>query len=112
LREGDKAMKKIKLGKEQTAFVSAERINTMFNDLKFNKEAQKIYNDEMALFNFIESVNRELKKKHMSKYALAKKIGLKPFVVSRILDNAENAQYKTLRKIAHGIGKNLVLKIA
>jgi ribosome-binding protein aMBF1 (putative translation factor) len=104
-------MEKIKLSKKQTTFVSRERINTMFDDLKHNKEAQKVYDDEMALFKFTESVNQELKKKHMTRYALAKKIGLNPFVVSRVMDNAENAQYKTLQKMAHGVGKRLEIKL-
>lgn len=73
--------------------------------------SRKEYEEEKALCEFLMSMERELEKKHMTKYALAKKAGLKPQVVSRVFDNGENAEVSTLTKIAHGVNKRLVLKL-
>jgi hypothetical protein len=47
----------------------------------------------------------------MTKYAFAKKAGLKPQVVSQVF-NGDNAELSTLVKMAQGAGKKLVLKLA
>jgi|ERR1035437_4622171 ribosome-binding protein aMBF1 (putative translation factor) len=97
--------------KDQLTIAKKADIKRVLNKYNDRKERDEALKEELAMCDFIASVKNELVKKHMTKYALAKKIGLNPFVVSRVLDNAENAQYKTLQKMAHGLGKRLEMKL-
>ncbi len=97
--------------KDQLTIAKKADIKRVLNKYNDRKERDEALKEELAMYDFIASVKKELVKRHMTKYALAKKIGLNPFVVSRVLDNAENAQYKTLQKMAHGLGKRLEMKL-
>jgi DNA-binding phage protein len=98
----------MKLTKEQVTIAKEEDVKKVFNKIHVSR---KEFTEELAMCEFFESIQRELNKKHMTKYALAKKAGLKPQVVSRVFDNGENAEINTLSKIAHGVNKRLVLKL-
>jgi DNA-binding phage protein len=98
----------MKLTKDQVTIAKKEDVKKVFDKIHVsNKE----FAEELALCNFLISIQKELDKKHMTKYALAKKAGLKPQVVSRVFDNGENAEVSTLAKIAHGVNKRLVMKL-
>ncbi len=98
----------MKLTKKQVTTAKKENVRKFFDNINVSPSEFK---DELALCDFLSSVEKELDKKHMTKYALAKKAGLKPQVVSRVFDNGENAEVATLSKIAHGVNKRLVLKL-
>jgi predicted transcriptional regulator len=66
---------------------------------------------ERLLCEYVMSLEKILNEKHMTKYAFAKKAGLKPQVVSQVF-NGDNAELSTLVKMAQGAGKKLVLKLA
>jgi hypothetical protein len=98
----------MKLTKEQITIAKKEDVKKVFDKIHVSG---KEFTEELALCNFLISIQKELDKKHMTKYALAKKAGLKPQVVSRVFDNGENAEVSTLSKIAHGVDKRLVMKL-
>ena len=56
-----------------------------------------------------QSRDSELKKRHMSKYALAKNAGINPYVLTRAMANIDDAKFQTLKKMANGLGKGLRL---
>lgn len=97
-----------KLTKEQLTWATKAEVKRVFDKIHVSKEE---YAEEKALCEFLMSIERELGKKHMTKYALAKKAGLKPQVVARVFNNGENAEVATLAKIARGVNKRLVLKL-
>jgi len=96
------------LTKDQITIAKKEDVKKVFDKIRISR---KEFKEELAMYEFLMSIERELEKKHMTKYALAKKAGLKPQVVSRVFDNGENAEVSTLTKIAHGVNKRLVLKL-
>lgn len=104
----EKGENEMKLTKKQVTNAKKESVKKFFDNINVS---QNEFKDELALCDFLSSVEKELDKKHMTKYALAKKAGLKPQVVSRVFDNGENAEVATLSKIAHGVNKRLVLKL-
>jgi hypothetical protein len=112
LGRAGKEMKQIAKRKDKTTtFADKETIRKDFDRLMRNNEAREIYNEEMALFFFVEKLKAELERKHLTKYALAKRAGLNPQVVSQVL-KGDNAEIKTLVKLANGVGKQLILKLA
>lgn len=98
----------MKLTKSQVTIAKKSDEKAVFDKIRVSKEE---FIEEEALCDFLMKIEQELGKKHMTKYALAKKAGLKPQVVSRVFDNGENAEIATLSKIAHGVNKRLVLKL-
>lgn len=88
-----------------------EKVKKMFAKALRTDEGKKVYSDEMELFYFMEKLNAELKKRHMSKYALAKNAGINPFVLTRAMANIDDAKFQTLKKMANGLGKGLRLEM-
>lgn len=105
-------MKQIKKrhGKE-AIFVRKDTIRKDFEKMMKDKKSAEIYKEEMAMFLFVEKLQEELERKHLTRYALAKRAGLKPQVVSQVMEG-ENAEVRTLVKLANGLGKKLILKLA
>lgn len=101
----------MKLTKDQITIAKEKDVKRVFDKIHNRKETRESFKEELALCEFLMSIQKELDKKHMTKYALAKKSGLKPQVVSRVFDNGDNAEFSTLSKIAHGVNKRLVLKL-
>jgi hypothetical protein len=104
-------MKKYRITEDDVKIIPGEVVDRMLDKALKTKEGRKAYDEEMALFYFMESINNELKKRHMSKYALAKNAGLNPFVLSRAMENIDDAKYQTLKKMANGLGKGLRLQL-
>ncbi len=104
-------MKKIKITEADLKIAPKDEVQKIFDEAGKSEEGRKAYADEMELFYFMEKVNKELKKKHMTKYALAKNAGINPFVLSRAMENIDDAKYQTLKKIANGLGKSLRLEL-
>ena len=102
----------MKLSKDQITIAKKADVKRALNKCNDRKERDAALKEELVMYDFIASVKKKLVKKHMTQYALAKKIGLNPIVVSQALNNPENAQYKTLQKMAHGLGKRLEMKLA
>ena len=98
----------MKLTKDRIAFAKKSYEKRVFNKIRVSRME---FNEELVLCEFLTFIQRELRKKHMTKYALAKKAGLKPQAVARVFNNGENAEVGTLSKIAHGVNKRLVLKL-
>jgi DNA-binding phage protein len=86
-----------------------EKVEKMFRKALQTEEGKKAYADEMELYFFMEKLNSELKKRHMSKYALAKNAGINPYVLTRAMANIDDAKFQTLKKMANGLGKGLRL---
>jgi hypothetical protein len=95
----------MKLTKKQITFAKKEDVKKVFDKIHITPEE---FQEELALSDFLYSLEKELDKRHMTKYALAKKSGLKPQVVARVFNN-ENAEISTLSKMAHGAGGKLEL---
>lgn len=99
----------MKLTKKQITFAKKKDIKKVFDKISVSRAEFK---KELALSDFLYSLERELNKRHMTKYAFAKKAGLKPQVISRVFNNGINAEVETLSKMAMGVGKKLLLKLA
>jgi DNA-binding phage protein len=61
------------------------------------------------MFNFIEDIKKEMVRKHLTNYALAKKAAIDHQVLARILSGQKNAEVATLAKVARGVGARLEL---
>jgi len=104
-------MKKHRITEDDVKIIPGEVVDRILDKALKTKEGRKAYDEEMALFYFMESINNELKKRHMSRYALAKNAGINPFVLSRAMENIDDAKYQTLKKMANGLGKGLRLQL-
>jgi uncharacterized protein len=104
-------MKKYKITEDDITIVPGEVMDKIFDKASRTKEGRQAYAEEMELFYFMESINNELKRRHMSRYALAKNAGINPFVLSRAMENIDDAKYQTLKKMANGLGKTLRLQL-
>jgi hypothetical protein len=99
----------MKYAKRRITFAKKDGEKKVFDKIHVSREE---FQEELDLSDFLLSIERELDKKHMTKYAFAKKSGLKPQVVSRVFTNGNNAEVATLRKMAREVGKKLLLKLA
>ncbi len=79
----------------------------IFKQIMKNKKARESYDSEGIMFDFIEKVKAEMKKKHLTNYALAKRADIDHQVLARILKGQKNAELATLAKVASGIGARL-----
>ena len=104
-------MKKIKISEKDLKIASKKKVRKMFAEALKTEEGRKAYSQEMELFYFMEKIKKELKRKRMTKYKLAKNSGINPFVLSRAMENIDDAKYQTLRKMANGLGKSLRLEL-
>src|SRR6056297_1745699 len=91
--------------KESVTFAGKKKINSYWKKAMKNKEAQAGYTEAEALYEYIEALKKEMKKKHLTYYAVAKKAGVKHQVLARLLSGADNAETATLSKVATGVGK-------
>ena len=71
----------------------------------------KDYENEWLLNEFARELQAEREKKNISQADLAKKTGMKQQEVSRIERGDQNAKVETLRKLADGVGKKLIVKL-
>jgi hypothetical protein len=104
-------MKKIKITGDDLKIASKAEVRKIFDKAGKSAEGRRAYAEEMELFYFMEDINNELKKRHMTKYALAKNAGINPFVLSRAMANIDDAKFQTLKKLANGLGKGLRLEL-
>lgn len=81
--------------------------NDIFKEIMKNKKAKESFDTESIMFDFIEKVKSEMKKKHLTNYALAKRAQIDHQVLARILNGQKNAELATLAKVANGIGARL-----
>jgi uncharacterized protein YjgD (DUF1641 family) len=101
-----------KLTKEQVTLAKKEDVEDIFNRIGQRKKAQEVLAQERIMYELLESFHREISKQHLTNYAFAKRSGLKTQVIDRIISGADNAEVKTLIKMAAGVGKKLILKLA
>ncbi|HDT14810.1 MAG TPA: helix-turn-helix domain-containing protein [Firmicutes bacterium] len=104
----DKKAAKIPVAK----MAGKKKIDVFWKETMKSKEAQEGYAQAEALFEFVEQLQKTMKRKHLSYYAVAKRAGIKHQVLARILNGAENAEVSTLSKIASGVGEKLHLGLA
>ena len=76
-----------------------------------SKEYRDAYDDEKQLYLLAESLRKIRKQKRYTQGKLAKIIGMKQQEISRIEKGYPDVKVGTLRKIAHGVGKKLILKL-
>ena len=100
-------MKKTYVGKADKIKVYGTNPEKYFDKLmKTSVNARKGY-DEEVMFHLVDGLNKELLKEHMTPYALAKKAGLRPQVVKRILNGAPNAEVNTISKMGESMNLHL-----
>jgi DNA-binding phage protein len=92
--------------------VVAKIHHKLFSEFMKDERTRDAYELEDAMFNFIEEIKKEMSKKHLSYYAVAKKAAIDHQVLARVLNGQKNAEVSTLVKVAHGVGAklNLVLQ--
>ncbi|HRQ45077.1 MAG TPA: helix-turn-helix transcriptional regulator [Candidatus Goldiibacteriota bacterium] len=83
----------------------------MFDAYMKDDEIRKDYENEWLLNEFARELQAEREKKNISQADLAKKTGMKQQEVSRIERGDQNAKVETLRKLADGVGKRLIVKL-
>lgn len=92
-------MKKTYVGKTDKTIVYGTNPKKYFDKLmKTSVSARKGYDEEVML-HLVAGLNRELVREHVTPYALAKKAGIRPQVVKRILNGAPNAEVNTISKM-------------
>lgn len=104
-------MKKKSNHKKGEVWLDGETPKKFFNNLMKKKEAQEAFLEEEAVYNFIEEVKHEMKARHLTYYAIAKKAGINHQAIAWVLKGAKDAKLSTLSKIAYGMNKKLVLKL-
>ena len=95
--------------KKKKAKVDSKIYKTMFDKVKNDPEYISSYNTEKALLEFAFALHDEREKLHMSQKDIAKKIGMKQQVVSRLENGVKDAKLSTLIKIASVFNKELVI---
>lgn len=100
-------MKKTYVGKAGKVKVYGADPKKYFSKLiKTSGSARQGYNEEVML-NLVGELNKELVKEHITPYALAKRAGIRPQVVKRILNGAPNAEINTISKMGETINLRL-----
>lgn len=74
--------------------------------VKTSSSARKGYDEEIML-HLVNGLNKQLVKEHITPYALAKKAGISPQVVKRILNGAPNAEVNTISKMGEKLNLHL-----
>lgn len=100
-------MKKKYIGKSGKDRIYGIDPKDYLEGLAKRKPAVKQGYDEEAMFNLVSELNDVLVKEHITPYALAKKAGIRPQVVKRILNGAPNAEINTISRM----GKSLNLQL-
>ncbi|GEM_PF-2034862 len=108
-------MKK-KFAKEEhkMSLVSKEKEAAYFERVMKHKEAQDAYDEVEGLDHFVEQIKGAMKREKLTYYAVAKKAGIGHQVLARLLNESKeskNAELRTLRKVAHGVGAKLPLEL-
>jgi DNA-binding XRE family transcriptional regulator len=99
------------LKKEKNVWIDSVTPKKFFKEIMKNKEAQRAYHEEKWIYDFFESIEKEMKRKRLTNKALAKKAGLNYQIVVNIFNQPHNIQIKTLFSIAHALGKILIVKL-
>lgn len=100
-------MKKTYVGKIGKVKVYGTNPDKYFNTLmEKSANARKGYDEEIML-HLVEGLNKELVKEKITPYALAKKAGIRPQVVKRILNGAPNAEVNTISKMGQSMNMHL-----
>jgi ribosomal protein S25 len=101
-------VKKIYVGKAGNVRIYGTNPKEYLSKLVKKSNKARAGYDEEVMKNLVGELNRALVKEHITPYALAKKAGIKPQVVKRILNGAPNAEVNTISKI----GESINLKFA
>ncbi|HPI02975.1 MAG TPA: helix-turn-helix transcriptional regulator [Candidatus Goldiibacteriota bacterium] len=100
-------MKKTYVGKAGKIKVYGTNPEKYFDKLiEKSANASKGYDEEIML-HLVEGLNKELVKEKITPYALAKKAGIRPQVVKRILNGAPNAEVNTIAKMGQSMNMHL-----
>jgi len=97
--------------KKTKALKDKKAYSNMFAKYMKDPEIRKEYENEWLLNEFAQELQSEREKKHLSQAQLAKKAGMKQQEVSRIEKGDQNAKVETLRKLADGVGRRLIVKL-
>ncbi len=101
-------MKKTYIGRAGKTRIYGSDAKGYFTKLmKKSAKARSGY-DEEVMKNLVGDLNKALVKEHITPYALAKRAGIRPQVVKRILNGAPNAEINTISKM----GESINLKLA
>ena len=101
-------MKKKYIGKAGKTRIYGTDPDKYFKSLIAKSPAARAGYDEEVMKNLIGELNRTMVREHITPYAAAKKAGIRPQVVKRILNGAPNAEINTISKI----GRSVNLKLA
>jgi DNA-binding phage protein len=100
-------MKKTYVGKAGKVRIYGSNPKGYFSKLLEKSGKARAGYDEEVMKNLVGELNRVIVKEHITPYALAKKAGIKPQVVKRILNGAANAEVNTISKIGGSINLKL-----
>jgi DNA-binding XRE family transcriptional regulator len=100
-------MKRKFIGKVGKTIIYGTNMDDYFEKhLKTSPAARAGY-DEEVMKNLVGELNRALVKEHITQYALAKRAGIRPQVVKRILNGAPNAEVNTISKMGESMNMQL-----
>jgi ribosomal protein S25 len=100
-------MKKSYIGKAGKVKIYGANPGKYFDKLmKTSANARKGYGKAVML-HLVDGLNKELVKEQITPYALAKKAGIRPQVVKRILNGAPNAEINTISKMGESTNLHL-----
>ena len=102
-------MKKYKKAKKTAVGTDSGIHGRIFEKIMKDRRAVEAYQAEDIMFKFVEQIKREMERKHLTNYSVAKRADLDHQVLARILNGSKNAEIATLAKIAGGIGAKLEL---
>lgn len=100
-------MKKKYIGKSGKTRIYFASMDDYFKKLLKTSPAARAGYDEEVMKNLVGELNRALVKEHITPYALAKRAGIRPQVVKRILNGAPNAEVNTISKMGQSINLQL-----
>jgi DNA-binding phage protein len=101
-------MRKKYIGKTGKVKVYGSDPKDYFNKLLKHSDSARTGYDKEVMNNLVGELNRVIVREHITPYALAKKAGIRPQVVKRILNGAPNAEINTISKM----GESINLKLA
>ncbi len=103
--------KKTTKAEKPILLVSKAKEAAYFEKVMKNKEAQESYEEAEELGHFVDQVRDAMKREHLTYYAVAKRAGIRHQVLAHLLNESQNAELSTLRKVAHGVGARLPLNL-
>ncbi|HDQ26403.1 MAG TPA: XRE family transcriptional regulator [bacterium] len=103
-------MKKVYAGKTGKTRIYGSCPKSYFNRLMKSSPAAAAGYEEEVMKNLVSGLNKALVRESITPYALAKRAGLRPQVVKRVLNGAGNAEINTISRIGECLDLRLAWK--